>query len=92
MEYPIAIEFVRGAENMIDDALFRIDSVAIDELPTKLARKVPSFACPMSEFKRLDANTDWISVQHSDETIAYVISLLNQKSKIDPTDFENVPQ
>ena len=58
----------------------------------KLARGVPSFACPLSESDRLEARTEWISEQQSDNTIAYVISLLNRKSRPDPTDFENLPQ
>ena len=37
MEYSIAIEYVRGAENTIADALSRLDSVAIDkEVPAEL--------------------------------------------------------
>ena len=30
MEYPIVIEYVRGFENSIADALSRLDSVAVD--------------------------------------------------------------
>ena len=59
MEPPIAIEYVRGAETTIADALSRLDSVAIDnEVPAELGRKVPSFACPVSESDRLDARID----------------------------------
>ena len=92
MEFPIAIEYVRSAENTIAEALSRLDSVAIDyEVPAKLARGVPSFACPVSESDRLDARTYWISEQQSDGTIAYVISLYNRKSRPEPTDLENLP-
>ena len=35
MEYPIVIEYVRGSENVIADALYRLDSTAIDaEIPS----------------------------------------------------------
>ena len=82
MEYPIAIEYVRGAEKTIADALSRFDYVAIDnKVPAELARGVPLFACPVSESDRLDTRIDWIFEQQSDGTIAYVISLLNQKSR-----------
>ena len=59
MEYPMQIEFVRGCENVIADALSRLDSVAIDaEVPAELARGVPSYACPVADADRLDARTD----------------------------------
>ena len=62
MEYPIVIEYVRGVENTIVDALSRLDSVAIDnEVPSDLARGVLSFACPTSKADRLDARINWIS-------------------------------
>ena len=39
MEYPIVIEYVRGPENSIADALFCLDSVAIyNEEPNDLAK------------------------------------------------------
>ena len=38
------IEYVRGCENAIADALSRLDSVSIDaEVPAELARGVPSY-------------------------------------------------
>ena len=55
LEYPIVIEYVRGAENKIADALSRLDSIAIDnEVPADLSKGVLSFACPVSEADRLD--------------------------------------
>ena len=64
------IEFVGGAENLIADAHSRLDSIAVDnEVPNELAHGVPSFACPVTEVDCLDARTDWIAEQQSDETI-----------------------
>ena len=55
MEYPMQIEYVRGCENAIADALSRLDSVSIDAVvPAELARGVPSNACPVEEVDRLD--------------------------------------
>ena len=46
MEYPMQIEYVRGCENAIADALCRLDSVSIDaEVAVELAKGVPSYAC-----------------------------------------------
>ena len=46
MDYPIGIEYVRGFENSIADALSRFDSVAVDnEVVADFARHVPSIAC-----------------------------------------------
>ena len=60
MEYPMKIEYVRGCENVIADALSRLDSVAIDaQVPAELARGVPSYACLVADADRLDARTDW---------------------------------
>ena len=86
MEYPIAIEDVRGAEITIADAFSRFDSVAIDnEVPAELAQRFPSFASPVSDSDCFDARTDWIFEQQSDGTIAYANSPLNRKSRSDPT-------
>ena len=44
------------------DALSRQDSVSIDdEVPAKLARTVPTYACPVEKVDRFDARTDWIA-------------------------------
>ena len=59
MEYPMQIEYVRGCENAIADALSRLDSISIDtEVPADRARGVPSYACPVAEADRLDARVD----------------------------------
>ena len=59
MEYPIVIEYVRRFENSITDALYRLESVAVDnKVPADLARGVPSFACPARQVDRLEAQTD----------------------------------
>ena len=82
MEYPMQIEHVRGCKNVLADALFRLDSVSIDaEVPAKLARGVPSNACPVVEVDRLDARTDWIAQQSAHPTIARVIHLLNRNAR-----------
>ena len=73
MEYPIVIEYVKGSENTIADALSRLDSCAIScEVPSDLAKGVPTFACPATEVDRLDARTDWLAEQRADETISFV--------------------
>ena len=70
------IEYVRGCENAIADALSRLDSVSIDvKVLAKLARDVTSYACPVAEVDRFDARTDWIAQQSADPTIARVIHL-----------------
>ena len=80
MEYTIVIEYVRGAENSMSDALSRLDSVAFDsEVPNEQVRGVSSFACQVFEVDRLEARTDWIAEQQSDETIAFLIDLLKRK-------------
>ena len=41
-EYPIVIEYVRGAENSIADALSRLDSVSLDSnVPSNLTKGLP---------------------------------------------------
>ena len=86
------IEYVRGCENAIADALSRLDSVSIDaEVPAKLARGVPSYACPVAEVDFLDARTDWIAQQSADPTIARVIHLLNANARADVDELEENP-
>ena len=59
MEYPIVIEYVRGAENSIADALSRLDSIAVDnEVLNELVLGVPSFASPVVDMDRVDTKTD----------------------------------
>ena len=53
------IEYVRGCENEIADALSRLNSVALDsKLPAEIVRGVPSYDCLVAEVDRLDARTD----------------------------------
>ena len=92
MEYPIVIEYVKGTENTIADALSRLDSCAIScEVPSDIARGVPSFACPAAEVDRLDARTDWLAEQRADETISFVIDLLRRGERPSPADLELNP-
>ena len=59
IEYPMQIEYVRGSENSIADALSRLDSMAIDsENSSDFAREIPTYACPIGEVDCLDARTD----------------------------------
>ena len=59
MEYTMQIEYVRGCENEIADALSRLNSVALDsKLPAEIVRGVPSYDCLVAEVDRLDARTD----------------------------------
>ena len=61
------IEYVRGAENSIADALSRLDLIAIDnKVLNELASDVLFFACPVTEGYRFVARTDWIAKQQSD--------------------------
>ena len=93
MEYPIVIEYVRGSENSISDALSLLDSVAVDnEVPTDLARGVPSFACPATQVDRLEARTDWLAAQRADGTISFVADLLRRRALLEPADIELNPQ
>ena len=92
MEYPVVIEYVKGSENSIADALSRLESSAIDaEVPSDLAKGVPSFACPAAEVDRLDARTDWLAEQRADETISFVIDLLRRGERPSPEDLELNP-
>ena len=86
------IEYVRGCENAIADALSRLDSVSIDaEVPAELARGVPSDACPVAEVDRFDARTDWIAQQSADPTIVGVIQLLNANARADVDELKANP-
>ena len=59
MKYPMHIEYVRGCENVIADALSRLYSVLFDaEVFAKLAIGVPSYACPVPEVDHFHARTD----------------------------------
>ena len=86
------IEYVRGCKNVIADALSRLDSVAIDpEVPAKLARGVPSYACPVADSDRLDARTDWAAQQRADTTISRVVQLLNADARPEANELEANP-
>ena len=90
MEYTIVIEYVRGLENMIADALSRIESVALkSEVPADLARGVPSFARATSEVDRLEARTDWLAQQRADLTIARIAQLLSRRERPEADDLAN---
>ena len=89
MEYPIVIEYIRGSENSISDALSRLNSVAVDnEVPADLARSVPSFACPGTQIDRLEARTDWLAAQRADGTISFVADLLRCRALLELADIE----
>ena len=89
MEYPMQIEYVRGCKNAIADALFRLDPVFIDaEVPAKLARGVPSYACPVAEADRLNERVNSIALQRADATIARVIQLLSANARADADELE----
>ena len=92
MEYPMQIEYVRGSENALSDALSRLDSVAIDsKVPNDLAKGVPSYVCIIADVDRLDARTDWSAQKHADPTISRVIQLLNQKASPDSDELDGDP-
>ena len=92
MEYPIVIEYVKGSENTIANALSRLDSCAIScEVPSDLAKGVPTFACPAAEVDRLDARTDWLAEQRADETISFVSDLTRRGERPTPADLELNP-
>ena len=87
------IDYVRGCENAIAEALSRLDSVSIDaEVPAELGRGVPSYACLVAEVDRLDARTDWIAQQSVDPTMARVINLLNTNAPADADQLEAIPR
>ena len=89
MEYSIVIEYVRGSEKSIADALSRLDSVAVDnEVAADLARNVPFFACPATQVDRLDARTDWLAAQRAYGTILFVADLLRRRARLEPADIE----
>ena len=92
MEYPMQIEYVRGCENAIADALSRLASVSIDaEVPEELARGVSSYACPVAKADRLDAGVYWIEEQSADLTIVRVIHPLNTNVRADAAELEANP-
>ena len=86
------IEYVRGCENAIADALSLLDSVSIDaEVPAELARGVPSYACLVAKVDRFDERTDWIAQPSADLTIVRVIHLLNANALADADELEANP-
>ena len=86
------IEYVRGCEKVIADALSRLDSVAIDaEVPAELAIGVPSYASPVADADRLDARTDWATQQCADTTISHVVQLLIANARPDDYELEANP-
>ena len=92
IKYPIVIEYVRGSEYTIADALSGIESVALEsEVPADLARGVPSFASATSDADRLDARTDWLAQQRADPTIAQVEQLLSRREGPEADDLANDP-
>ena len=93
IEYPIVIDYVRGSENSIADALSPFDLVAVDnEVPADLARGVPSFANPATQVAHLKARTDWLAAQRADGTISFVADLLRHRARLEPADIELNPQ
>ena len=93
MEYPIVIEYVRGSQNNIADAISRLDSVAVDnKVPADFARNVPSFASTATQVYRLEAQTDWLAAQRADDTFSFVADLLRRRARLDPADIELNPQ
>jgi hypothetical protein len=92
MEYPIVIEYVKGTENALADALSRLDSKDIDsEIPSDLGKGVPSYPCPAVEADRLEARTDWVAEQRAEKSISFVIDLLRRGERPNPADFELNP-
>ena len=92
MKYPMQIEYVRGCENAIADALSRLDFVSIDaEVPVELARGVSSNSCPVEEVDRFDARTDRIAQKSADPPLARVIHLLNANARADADELEKNP-
>ena len=92
IEYPMQIDYVRGCENVIADALSRLDSVAIDaEVPAELARGVPSYAFSVADADRLDARTNWAAQQRTDTTVSRVVQLLNANARPEADDLEANP-
>ena len=93
MEYPIVIEYFCKSENIIADAISRLDSVSVDnEVPNNLARGVPSFACPATQVDSLEARTDWLAVQRDDSTVLFIADLLRRRARLKPVDIELNPQ
>ena len=86
------LEYVRGCENAIADALSRLDSVAIDsEVLAELVRGVPSYACPVTTASRHYSRTDWVTQQSTDSTISCIIQLLNKQAHPNADEIEVNP-
>lgn len=84
------IEYVRGSENSIADALSRLDTIAVEhEVLNKLSLGVLFFACFVAGLNRFDARTDWIAKQQSDKIIAFVTGLLKRNARPEQIDVEN---
>ena len=59
LEYRVSIEYMHGSENAIADILSRLNGHDVnEELPSGLARGVPSFVCPISDVDRFAVRID----------------------------------
>jgi len=82
-EYPVVIEYVRGKENEIADILSRLSGQAVEDVvPPELARGIPSYVCPTTAAKSLNAKTDWLAEQRANPTIARVVHLLRHNERL----------
>ena len=92
MEHPFVIEYVRGSENTLADALFRIESFALEsKVLADMARGILLSAFATSEADRLNAHTDLLAQQRADSTIAQVAQLLSGRERPEADDLATDP-
>ena len=92
LEYPIVVEYIKGAENTIADVLSRFKGDAVDQIvPPELANDTISFACPASDADRLELRTNWLNEHRADPTIARVMRCIDAVCKPDVDEIELNP-
>ena len=66
MEYPIAVEYIKGTENTIADILSRLSGHAVNQVPpAELAKGVSTNVFPVSDADRLEVSTHWLREQRN---------------------------
>ena len=92
MEYPIAVEYIKGTENTVADILSRLSGHAVDQVPpADQAKGVPTYVFPVSDADRLEVGTHWLREQRADPTISRVVHGIEHNTKPDANEIQLDP-